>query len=105
MMKKICYYLLLVIWFLAGGFATISFAQPDILKIENKYTKRLKASVTLNHKKHADTISCSECHHEWKKEEKNHPRDVTNATRKKWRRRKPGLKMPTITHAQDATRH
>ena len=67
MMKKRCYYLLLVIWLLVGGFATISFAQPDILKIENKYTKRLKDSVTLNHKKHADTISCSECQNEWKK--------------------------------------
>jgi len=42
MMKKNCYYLLLVIWFLSGGFVTISFAQPDAIKIENKYTKRLK---------------------------------------------------------------
>ena len=67
MMKKRCYYLLLVMGFFAVGFATIVFAQPDILKIENKYTKRLKDSVTLNHKKHADTISCSECQNEWKK--------------------------------------
>ena len=92
MMKKICYYLLLVIWFLAGGFATISFAQPDILKIENKYTKRLKASVTLNHKKHADTISCSECHHEWKKEEKKPPQRCNECHKEKVEEKKAGLK-------------
>ena len=92
MMKKRCYYLLLVMGFLAGGFATIAFAQPDILKIENKYTKRLKASVTLNHKKHADTISCSECHHEWKKEEKKPPQICNECHKEKVEEKKVGLK-------------
>lgn len=61
-------YLILSAAFLAGVLLSIAIAQSDVVTIENKYGKRLKSPVTLSHKKHADTITCTQCHHEWKKE-------------------------------------
>jgi len=65
---------------------------PRYSEDENKYTKRVKASVTLNHKKHADTISCSECHLEWKKEEKKPPQRCNKCHKEKVEEKKAGLK-------------
>lgn len=100
MMKKRCYHLLLVMGFLAGGFATIVFAQPDALKIENKYTKRLKTPVTLNHKKHAVTIACVECHHEWKKEKGKEPEKCAKCHQEKGEGKELGLKKAYHTTCQ-----
>lgn len=74
-MMKRWFHLAVVAAFLAGGLLSIAIAQSDMIKIENKYPKRLKNPVTLDHKKHAVTnkIACTECHHTWKKEERKIP--------------------------------
>lgn len=73
MMKK-WLYLLVAASFLAGGLLSIAVADSkDVMTIENKYPKRLKNPVAFPHKKHADAITCTECHHTWKKEERKTP--------------------------------
>lgn len=69
------FYLVVAASFLAGGLLSIALAQSDMVKIENKYPKRLKNPVTLDHKKHAvaNEIACTECHHTWKKPEMKTP--------------------------------
>ncbi len=66
-------YLVVAAVFLIGGALTIALAQSDMVKIENKYPKDLKKPVTLPHKAHASTITCTECHHTWKKAERKTP--------------------------------
>ncbi len=67
------FYLIMVAVFLVGGIFAIALAQSDMVKIDNKYPKKLKNPVTLPHKAHAGAIACTECHHEWKKEERKTP--------------------------------
>lgn len=81
----------------AGGFATIACAQPDILKIENKYTKRLKTPVTINHKNHVVTIACVECHHEWKREKGKETQKCAMCHKKKGEGKELGLKKCSHT--------
>ena len=94
------YYPFLVLGLLAGGFLNLAFGQPDVLKIENKYTKRLKAPVALNHKKHAETMPCTECHHEWKKEERKDPQKCAECHKEKGEEKVVGLKKAHHTTCQ-----
>jgi len=72
----------------------------NFLKIENKYTKRLKTPVTLNHKKHAVTIACVECHHEWKKEKGKEPQKCAKCHQEKEEGKELGLKKAYHTTCQ-----
>jgi hypothetical protein len=67
------FYLMVAVAFLAGGILSIALAQPDKVTIDNKYPKKLKGPVVLTHKLHASAAACTECHHEWKKEERPAP--------------------------------
>ena len=72
-MKK-WFYLIVAVAFVAGGIISIAIAQPDNVTIDNQYPKKLKNPVTLSHKLHIDKgIACTECHHTWKKEERDTP--------------------------------
>jgi hypothetical protein len=66
-------YLIVAVVFVAGGIISIAIAQSDSIIIDNQYPKKLKNPVPLNHKAHADAIACTECHHTWKKEERETP--------------------------------
>jgi len=80
--------------FLAGGVLSITIAQcGDVVTINNKYTKRLKAPVTFGHKKHADAIKCTECHHTWKKEEQKEPKKCGECHKEAAEGKKLGTKL------------
>jgi hypothetical protein len=67
-------YLIVAVAFVAGGIISIAIAQSDNVTIDNQYPKKLKCPVTLPHKAHVDKgIACTECHHTWKKEERDTP--------------------------------
>ncbi|RLB07807.1 MAG: cytochrome C [Deltaproteobacteria bacterium] len=87
-------YMVVAVVFLAGGLLSIALAGPEMVKIENKYTKRLKKPVTFTHKKHAVTykIACTECHHEWKKQERKQPQKCAACHKEKKEGKKLGLK-------------
>ncbi len=58
---------------------------PEVMKIENKYTKKKKGAVVFSHKKHAEAykIACTECHHKWKKEEAKEPEKCASCHKEK----------------------
>jgi len=69
-------FLLVAAAFVAGMVLTAAIAgEEGTVVIQNEYAKRLKNPVTLSHKKHAEQykINCTECHHAWKKEERQNP--------------------------------
>lgn len=72
-MKRWLYFIVVVV-FLAGGIIGMALAQADKVTVDNKYPKKLKNPVTFNHKAHAAAAACTECHHEWKKEESKAPK-------------------------------
>jgi hypothetical protein len=67
-------YLIVAVAFVAGGIISIAIAQPDTVTIDNQYPKKLRGPVTMPHKAHVDKgLACTECHHTWKKEERDTP--------------------------------
>ena len=92
MNKWIC--LIVAAAFLGGALISIAVEQcPDVVKIENKYPRRLKTPVTLDHKKHvvANKIVCTECHHTWKEKERKTPQKCAECHKAK-EKGKLGLK-------------
>jgi hypothetical protein len=68
------FYLVVAVAFVAGGIISLAIAQPDSVTIDNQYPKKIKNPVALPHKAHVDKgIACTECHHTWKKEERETP--------------------------------
>ena len=67
-------YLIVAVAFVAGGIISIALAQSDNVTIDNKYPKDTKPPYVFAHKAHVDKgVACTECHHTWKKEERDTP--------------------------------
>lgn len=89
-------FLLVAAAFVAGMLFTAAIAgEEGTVLIQNEYSKRLKNPVTLAHKKHAEElkISCTECHHAWKKEERKEPQKCAECHKEKQEGKAIGVKL------------
>jgi hypothetical protein len=94
-MRRCLLFVIMAMLIAAGvyGLAVAGDEEGTVL-IQNEYSKRLKNPVTLSHKKHIEVykIECTECHHAWKKEERDEPQKCAECHTEEGEGKKLGTK-------------